>query len=161
MIWRGASPLEIAGSFLHEAPIDVLGMAHALGIRVEMHAPLNADISGRITLASPAPPAYCIEVNGGHSERRRRFTLAHEIAHFLLHRDMIGAGIQDDAHYHSRFNNEIEAEANRLAAWIIMPPELVRKINRAGVKSISGLCAIFEVSEEAMRIRLKQLRLAP
>ena len=158
---QAASPLEIAGSFLHEAPVDVLGMAHALGIRVEMHAPLNPDISGRITLASPAPPAYCIEVNGAHSEKRRRFTLAHEIGHFLLHRDMIGDGIQDDALYRSRLSNEIEAEANRLAARILMPPEFVRKIYRAGVKSLSGLCAAFEVSEEAMRIRLRQLRLAP
>ncbi len=158
---QAASPLEIAGRFLHEAPVDLLGMAAALGLSVNMAADLVPNISGRITLASQDPPAYRIEVNGAHSERRRRFTLAHEIAHYLLHRDMIGDGIQDDALYRSRLSNEIEAEANRLAARILMPPELVQRIFRAGVKSLSGLCAAFEVSEEAMRIRLRQLRLAP
>jgi hypothetical protein len=155
------TPLEIAGGFLHEAPVDVLGMAQALGLSVDMQAPLSPEISGRITRTSAEPPAYRIEVNGAHSERRKRFTLAHEIAHYLLHRDLIGDGIEDDALYRSHLSNENEAEANRLAARILMPPELVLKIYRAGVKSLSGLCGAFEVSEEAMRIRLKQLRLAP
>lgn len=155
------TPLEIAGEFLNEAPVDVLGMARALGLSVDMQAPLAPEISGRITLVNADPPTYRIEVNRSHSEKRKRFTLAHEIAHYLLHRDLIGDGIEDNALYRSRLSNEIEAQANRLAARILMPPELVRKIYRAGVKSLSGLCAAFEVSEDAMRIRLEQLGLAP
>ena len=156
-----APPLEIAGRFLQEAPVDLLAMADALGLSVTMDAPLGPDISGRITRGGTSPSGYHIEINGAHSPNRRRFTLAHEIAHYLLHRDLIGDGIEDDALYRSRLSNETEAEANRLAARILMPPDLVMKLFRAGLKSLAGLSAAFHVSEEAMRIRLKQLRLAP
>ena len=151
-------PLEIAGQFLREAPVDLLAMASRLGLSFTMDAALGPGISGRIRRQDNS---YHIEINGAHSPNRRRFTLAHEIAHYLLHRDLIGDGIEDDALYRSRLSNETEAEANRLAARILMPPDLVMKLFRAGLKSLAGLSAAFHVSEEAMRIRLKQLRLAP
>jgi hypothetical protein len=44
---------------------------------------------------------------------------------------------------------------------MLMPSDLVRRIYRAGLMHIAGLSKAFEVSEDAMRIRLKQLRLAP
>ena len=108
----------------------------------------------------PTPPQrYSIEVNGAHSHARQRFTLAHEIAHYLLHRDQIGDGITDDALYRSGLGDYIETEANRLAAELTMPAKLVRTYWRAGIRNLAQLCKNFEVSEAALRIRLKQLRL--
>lgn len=59
-----------------------------------------------------------IYVNKGHHVNRRRFTTAHEIAHFILHQDFIGDGIADDGLYRSKLSNAMEAQANKLAADI-------------------------------------------
>lgn len=156
------SPLAIAGAFLHEAPVDVTAMAKALGLTVDMDAEMSPELSGRIRRGGIGPAGYHIEVNGAHSSNRKRFTLAHEIAHYLLHRDLIGDGVEDNTLYRSStLSDQTEIEANRLAAQILMPAPLVRNIYGAGAKSLVGLCAAFQVSEEAMRIRLRQLRLAP
>jgi Zn-dependent peptidase ImmA (M78 family) len=34
-----------------------------------------------------------------HHPNRQRFTLAHEIAHYVLHRDLVENGIVDDTMY--------------------------------------------------------------
>ncbi|MCV5491602.1 ImmA/IrrE family metallo-endopeptidase, partial [Escherichia coli] len=60
-------------------------------------------------------------MNQHDMQARRRYTLAHEIAHFLLHRHLLRDGITDDVLYRSSQSSQIEAEANRLAADIIMP----------------------------------------
>lgn len=155
------TPLGVAGPFLRSAPVDVEAMAEALGLAVNMDAALPADISGRIMRGGNGPAGYYIELNGRHSFNRRRFTLAHEIAHYLLHRDKIGDGVEDNALYRSRLSDYIEIEANRLAAQILMPAKLVRDIHDAGLRQPAGLSQAFQVSEEAMRIRLEQLRLGP
>lgn len=155
------TPLSIAGRFLHEAPVDVVAMAHALGLTVDMASDMPPDLSGRILRRPDDPQGYHIEINRAHSPNRKRFTLAHEIAHYLLHRELIGDGVEDSALYRSRLSDQTEIEANTMAANILMPPDLVRRVYRAGLKWIAGLSAAFQVSEEAMRIRLKQLRLVP
>ncbi|MCB8877663.1 ImmA/IrrE family metallo-endopeptidase [Acidisoma silvae] len=81
------------------------------------------------------------------------------MAHFLLHSDQIGSGIEDDVLYRSSLSDRREAEANRLAADILMPHELVEEfLETAKALSIddipSYLADQFEVSEAAMKIRL-------
>lgn len=154
-------PFAIVEGFLHEAPVDLMAMSEALGLTVDMAAKMGTEQSGRILRKGNGKSGYHIEVNGSHSDYRKRFTLAHEVAHFLLHRDLIGDGIEDSALYRSRLGDPAEYEANRLAAQILMPAPLVRNVYKAGLKWLAGLSAAFAVSEEAMRIRLKQLGLAP
>lgn len=154
-------PLTIAGRFLNEAPVNLMAMADALGLTVNMNTEMPSNLSGRIVRGGEASAGYHIEVNRAHSPYRKRFTLAHEIAHYLLHRDQIGDGIEDSALYRSRLSDQVEVEANRLAAQILMPPKLVRDVYNAGLRWLAGLSQAFQVSEEAMRIRLQQLRLAP
>ncbi|HUZ65637.1 MAG TPA: ImmA/IrrE family metallo-endopeptidase [Acetobacteraceae bacterium] len=158
---RERTPMEIAGSYLQRAPVDLSGMAAALGLAVNMNATMPAGLSGRIIRGGDGAAGYRIEINGAHSSNRKRFTLAHEIAHYLLHRDMIGDGVEDSALYRSRLSSATETEANRLAADLLMPAPLLRTIYNAGVRWTAGLTRAFEVSEEAMAIRLRQLRLAP
>lgn len=79
-------------------------MAEALGLTVNMDASLPRNISGRIVRGGNGRAGYYIKVNGAHSPYRKRFTLAHEIAHHLLHRDQIGDGIEDNALYRSRLS---------------------------------------------------------
>jgi hypothetical protein len=154
------SPLAIAASYFREAPVDLLGMATDLGLSVDLEADMPRDLSGRISRGGTGPTGYLIEVNRLDPPDRKRFTLAHEIAHFLLHRDLIDEGIEDNGLYRSRLADRTEIEANRLAANIIMPAQLVRNVYNAGVKHLDNLSVTFQVSEEAMRVRLRQLGLA-
>jgi len=146
---------EIVARFLGEAPVDLEGLAAKLGLAVE-YAELPSGLSAQLRREGPV---YVIRINRRHTAPRQRFTLAHMIAHYLLHRDLIGEGIEDDALYRSGLGPAFESEANRLAAELLMPAELVRRLHRSGLRSAEALAAAFQVSEEAMRIRLEQLGL--
>lgn len=89
----------------------------------------------------------------------RFITLAHEISHYLLHREFIGDAIEDNALYRSALGDRIEIEANQQAARMLMPAALVRGVYNAGLRSLIGLAFAFQVSGEAMKIRLERLGL--
>jgi Zn-dependent peptidase ImmA (M78 family) len=88
--------------------------------------------------------------------------VAHELAHFLLHSEHINKGISDDVLYRSSLSDRREAQANRLAADILMPDNLVLgSVEVAKEKGVGDLVLFlaeqFSVSEGAMRIKLEQL----
>ncbi|HEY0522277.1 MAG TPA: ImmA/IrrE family metallo-endopeptidase, partial [Stellaceae bacterium] len=89
------------------------------------------------------------------------FTLAHEIAHFILHRDLIEDGVSDDTMYRSKeLSGYHEVQANRMAADILMPVMLVKRA--AELQSNPDLLArVFRVSPAAMKIRLDGLTKPP
>jgi Zn-dependent peptidase ImmA (M78 family) len=94
---------------------------------------------------------------------RQRFTVAHEIAHAVLHPDMIGDGITDDAMWRSGLPETAEYQANRMAADILMPAHLIReKVEKvqSGLWTPATLAREFEVSNQSMEIRLKVLGFA-
>jgi hypothetical protein len=156
----GKTSFDIVSPFLELAPVDLVGMAAALSLDVFDTDTFHQDEAGRIQRIFDGDEIlYVIEINKRHSDNRKRFTLAHEISHYLLHRDQIGDGITDDALYRSKLGDAIETEANRLAAQLLMPRVLVRTFFKSGIQSLSELCRMFQVSEAAMRIRLKQLGL--
>lgn len=102
---------------------------------------------------------FVIKVNRFESKERQRFTIAHEIAHYLLHRDRINSGIVDSVLYRSKLSSKIEAEANKLAADIVMPNDAVfavmNQLSRPiSEDAISDLATNFEVSKQAMAIRV-------
>lgn len=108
-------------SFQTEYPVKVGAIAKSFGLDVKK-ATLQPKVSGEIRKQGAG---YIIRVNRHDASYRQRFTLAHEIAHFLLHEEYIGDGIVDDMLYRSNLSNAMEAEANSLAADIIMPRNLV------------------------------------
>lgn len=143
------------------APVKLSALARSLGVPIKA-ATLSPGISGEIR---PSEAGFVIRVNRHDPAKRQRFTVAHELAHFLLHRDQIDTGIADDVLYRSALSDRREAQANRLAADILMPDDLVRDaIEDAGLKGVGDLVLYlaeqFDVSEGAMRIRLEQLGLA-
>lgn len=121
--WSLLTPEEarIIESYQQDFPVKVSGIAKDLGVSVKA-ATLEMGISGEI---KSHDDAYLIRVNRHDSKHRQRFTVAHELAHFLLHRDRIGDGIIDDILYRSALSDTLEAQANRLAADILMPIDLV------------------------------------
>lgn len=143
-------------------PVNVEGIAHDLGIAVRYDRSLSNNVSGKIVAdrARSRGSGYLIVVNANHHENRRRFTLAHEIAHYMLHRDHIGDGIEDDGMYRSAHTTDnMERQANLQAAIMLMPAPLVLQAYRGASRSPHVLASLFKVSESAMRIRLEELRL--
>jgi predicted transcriptional regulator len=149
-------PIEIIRDYTQSAPVDVRGLAKALHLLISDEN-LGPDFSGKIERDWSG--AYRIAVNSLHSETRRRFTIAHEIAHFVLHRDMIGDGIIDDAMYRSSKSDAIERQANNYAASILMPAPLVGEKWRGGYQTSDVLAKAFNVSSAVAEIRIKELRL--
>jgi len=143
------------------APVRLSELAKALGVPVKA-ATLAPGISGEIR---PDENGFVIRINRHDPAKRQRFSVAHELAHFLLHSDQIGTGIADDVLYRSSLSDRREAQANRLAADILMPDELVRQqVEAAHEKGVGDLVLFlaeeFAVSEAAMRIKLDQLGVA-
>ena len=149
---------EAIQQYQRAVPVKIGSLAKGLGLRVSAST-LKAGISGEIRPDPTATAGFAIRINRHDAENRQRFTAAHEVAHYLLHREQIGNGIVDDVLYRSNLSDYREAEANRLAADLLMPDHLVADwLDRAralGVVDIPlYLAERFEVSESAMKIRL-------
>jgi Zn-dependent peptidase ImmA (M78 family) len=138
-------------------PVQVVPIANELGLRVYRRTDWPDNISGRIFRAGidlAGTSGYAIEVNYNHHSNRRRFTIAHEIAHFVLHPNLIGDNLYEDGLYRSGLSNRVEAQANRFAQRILMPDHLVQEALAQYGSDPKTLADAFEVSEAAMRIRL-------
>lgn len=122
--WRLLTATQIKTIQDHQQtfPVKIGSIAKELGLTVKT-ATLPAGVSGEIRCVDGA---FTIRVNRHDVKERQRFTLAHEIAHFLLHRDKIGDGIVDDILYRSKLSDLLEVQANKLAADIIMPWHLMQ-----------------------------------
>jgi len=142
--------------FQTEPRVPIAALAERLGLSVWTSA-LPRGISGKLTKdpTHGGKSGFAIFVNESEPVHRRRFTVAHEVGHFLLHRHLLDEGaIVDDAFYRSRLSNRLEAEANRAAAEILMPWHLINKETAVGVVETDQLADKFGVSETAMKIRL-------
>ena len=149
----------VLDKYLSEYPVKLGHLARELGVAIKVSS-LRMGVSGQITNENGQ---YIIRVNRHEARERQRFTIAHELAHFLLHREIIDSsadGITDTVLYRSGAPEHIEYEANRLAADIVMPISLVEKQlaeEFSGVVTevtIENLAAEFQVSKAAMEIRL-------
>lgn len=141
--------------FTQAAPINIAGLAQALGLRV-VETDLG-DASGKIEREGSG--SYLISVNRRHGENRKRFTVAHEIAHFILHRHLIGDGIVDSAMYRSDRGDAVERQANNYAATLLMPAPLVNDYWRNGIRTPRQLSDVFKVSDSVAEIRIRELGL--
>lgn len=150
--------LETIRQHQNQAPVPVVATARALGLEVYEATKWPDELSGMIKKSTRAEGGFRITINANHPKVRRRFTVAHEIAHAILHPDMIGDGITDDAMWRSGLPDSVEYQANRMAADILMPEHLVREHFKV-TKDPAALARIFEVSNKSMTIRLERLRL--
>lgn len=141
---------------LEEAPVNVAEIARRLGLSVFV-SQLPDGVSG-VLAKDPSygtESGFVIFVDDSEASVRQRFTAAHEIGHFILHRDQIGDRVEDNYLYRSEgISNKMEAEANRFAADLLMPFSLVKRLIDDGYKSVPELARKLNVSEIAMGIRL-------
>jgi hypothetical protein len=102
------------------------------------------------------PSAWMVYYNPDKPEVRRRFTIAHEVGHVVLHGVPHAAAARGGG---GRFRAR-EREVERFAAELLMPASFVRAaVTRYGAAA-DRLAALFRVSRRAMEIRLEELGLA-
>ena len=118
--------------------------------------PLRDGIDAYIKEVSPGK--YEIGVNSKHSQTRQKFSMAHEYAHYRLHRDNLSALAEGERILHRSDDwNSIEQQANSFAAEILMPEDHFREeIKRTGgdIAQLADRCG---VSALALRYRAKNL----
>jgi len=144
--------------YLSEHPVKLGAIAKRLGVKVLLST-LPRGTSGQI---SQEDGEFVIRINRHEARHRQRFTLAHELAHFLLHRDrIVEKGVwSENILLRSGQPAEIEYEANRLASDLIIPPAQLAKATAeySGPMTdgiIDGLARRFGVSAAAMEIKLQ------
>jgi Zn-dependent peptidase ImmA (M78 family) len=147
-------PGEVIREFTEHPPVDVEGLAKALGLSV-WERELPGDSGMLVADHLSGPSGYTIYVNSTDAVNRRRFTIAHEIAHYLLHRNRDTREFKDNRMYRSPgISDSKEAEANRLAADILMPRRIIRRLLDQGIKDPQDMALRLKVSPDAMEIRL-------
>ncbi len=170
---RRKAPAQIARQVLREmnittTPVNIESIIKSYDITLST-APFQDDISGVLFIKDKNDPQ--IIVNEAHHRNRQRFTMAHELAHFLLHKK---SGIHIDKKLFTRNaksqtgEEPIEIEANRFAAELLMPKELIQKelkdfdgLADDNEDIVYGLAQKLEVSTAAMSIRLQNLGYLP
>lgn len=157
---RYSEQLALVNRFRRSAPVDVEGLSFALGVPVQ-YAHLDPDISGLIE--HTGNDRFRIVVNADHAKTRQRFTIAHELGHYMLHRHLIGNGVSDSRAYRSTnkgaYQNtnvgpKQETEANKFAVSLLMPDELIDQIKKQGHNSPAAQAKALGVSEQAYCIRV-------
>lgn len=150
---------KILSRYMTEVPVRLGSLAAELGLEVRS-ATLPHGKSGQVSPSQTAPAGFTIRINRHESKERQRFTLAHEIAHFLLHRDKLKNGIMESVLYRADgISNQEEIEANKLAAEMVMPFSAIESRmgnRRAHIDSemVKEFAREFRVSAPAMEIRL-------
>ena len=159
--------LRKAGTYRVPVPIEIV--AHHLNLTTEA-SPLGDNVSGMLVVENDRG---AIGYNSSHARVRQRFTVAHEIAHYLLHLkknlrsqlfiDPFVIFRRDDNS--STGNDREEVEANRFAAALLMPSTLVLKeikkqdLDLDDEDALAFLAKRFRVSIVAMTYRLNTLGL--
>jgi Zn-dependent peptidase ImmA (M78 family) len=100
---------------------------------------------------------WVVLVNRDEAAVRRRFTIAHEIKHIL--------DDQAVAHLRASGNAEVpnwitERICDYFAACLLMPRMWVKRAWTTGTQDERDLARLFNVSTDAIRIRLRQIGLA-
>lgn len=153
-----------------EYPVEIVRVCNENGLKV-FEEYLDNNVSGLIVVDEKKWDKYgsnqFISVNLADSAVRRRFTIAHELAHFVLHKKDSKLYAHRDLNGNQEARSSIEQEANYFAANILMPAELVK--NRVedvrnevrgkvpGFVLVKEVADGFAVSESAAEVRLRQL----
>lgn len=118
--------LKILQEVQEKAPIYTIQLAKKLEIIVSLPEIKEVKKKGWI-YKDPLNHTYNIVLNPIYPDIMKKFTLAHEIAHFLLHKKYIDQFESLDRNYSKELKNfnMIEWEANLIASEIIMPTKLI------------------------------------
>jgi Zn-dependent peptidase ImmA (M78 family) len=140
-------------------PVPIEKLAHQLGITEIKTMETEGFIGGLITNETKSTGVILLSHN--LQKGRRRFTIGHELAHLLIptHKpgqsDRFLCSLKDLLAMDPKISDQRlrwEAEANRFASLILVPPPVFRKEANAGkdpnLQDIVKLAGRYEVSKE-------------
>ncbi len=144
-------------------PVQVEKIAKNRGIAVRF-SPLDQELSG---MALIKDGVSVIGVNALHHPNRQRFTIAHELGHHIMHRELIDGTVHIDKGFTLWRDNVaaqgtdlVEMQANAFASELLMPKQFIGQID--GIENLDiddevGMKALakrFRVSVTALQNRL-------
>ncbi len=151
-----------------QVPVPIDLVAHGLNLKTEASV-LGDDISGLLVVENKRG---AIGYNSTHARVRQRFTVAHEIGHYVMHvknstqsRLFIDRYVAFRDDESSAGSDWEEVEANAFGAALLMPARLVReeikkhRLDLDDEDDLSDLAKRFHVSTSAMSYRLVNLGL--
>ena len=116
----------------YRVPVAIDVVAHRLNLTIDAAA-LGENVSGMLVIEDGRG---AIGYNAAHAPVRQRFTIAHEISHYILHvkknsrKSQLfidkGMTFRRDENSSTGNDNE-EVEANQMGAALLMPQGLVRQ----------------------------------
>lgn len=157
----------LTGANISQPAVDVNTIAQSIGLQIQYIA-ADDDISGCLVRRDGHA---VIGINPTQHPNRQRFTIAHELGHYFLHKgrpyyvdrtpsftiNFRGSGL----------NGPEEREANAFAAELLMPEEFVLADIEARIYDLTDdnllpdLAKRYEVSVPALTYRLANLGLLP
>ena len=157
---------KIIKEYNNKFPLNIVDICNKMGIIVQETVEFPDNVSGVIFKENGN---YYILVNKNHSIGRKSFTIAHELGHYILHKDLLDKENELVSYIKSKENgkdypilargleyNKRETEANNFAAKILMPKnEFLKKCEE--FQTIEEVAEYFGVSVVAASIRANVL----
>lgn len=142
-------------------PVPIDKIAHSYGVNVQ-YAPFDDALSG---MAFIKDGISIIGVNSLHHPNRQRFTIAHELGHHVMHKELLQSGVHVDKVVLKRDKvsaegiDSKEIEANAFAAEILMPGEWIESLILGGLDvndeaKIMMLAKQVKVSTAALQFKI-------
>jgi Zn-dependent peptidase ImmA (M78 family) len=156
---------------IHGVPVPVDRIAKDMGATLR-YSPLDDELSGMIFVKDGRP---IIGINALHHPNRQRFSIAHEIGHLEMHRDLITEKVHVDKEFRIELRalrrdaasalgtDIIEIEANRFAAALLVPDFFIEKAlasRRFDIDDdapIDDLARQLRVSKQMLEYRIRNL----
>ncbi|BCB61388.1 hypothetical protein HaloA020_20890 [Halomonas sp. A020] len=160
-----------------QPPIDVEKIVELVGARLDISVDIEKiSTAGSVSIRNNHARIWLNPLENNY-EPRKRFTIAHEIGHLIQHIDP-DIGVREFIDTNKTLNRKDsywdskEYEANNFAAQLLMPMSLLKKygneiIDKYEIESggqamsvdlfIERMASLFNVSEPAMKFRLKNI----
>ncbi len=154
---------------INKIPIPLDEIASKKGLMIQPYE-FEDNISGALILDIKLGKGV-IGYNPKDSKVRQRFTIAHELGHFVLHSPSNNIFFDQASNFTVQFrSNDLSAnrvhenQANKFAAALLMPLHFLNEeiekqhLDLSSDNCIKSLAKTFNVSVVAMAIRLSQLK---
>lgn len=151
-------------------PIPIVRIAQEMGFAVYQQPISDKNLSGYIAISGDLKERYpsdkIISVSQDESLGHKRFTIAHELAHFLF--DFYPGEMSE--YYDTYQTDAIHAEspeekrANQFAAYLLMPEDIFNKVNDHVkvegdlYETVNRLAKEFQVSATAARLHIDEVK---
>lgn len=147
-------------NYFDTPPVDIYKLLENYGVIVHKRDfPLkHANISGFVIFADDDKNTPVFVINKEDSEDRKKFTLAHEFGHWILHKKQLqdepALSILYKSPIGSETTDQIEIEANQFAAELLVPDAMLKAEHETTSKHKKLLAKKFHVGEDIIGFRL-------